>query len=201
MKPSQGLLIVGVIVGLGALLAWGYRASSAPLPKGFPPPTAKGDIEIKQYPTYRAATVQVRGDLGKASSRGFSPLFRHISNNDISMTAPVETRYPAATLQTDSISQGDAAVSFLYRSVDVVPKEVAQNVRVEDMPPMMVVSIGMRGSYGYGVYTRGVQELQDWLAAHPEYELAGPPRRFFYDGPFIPDGLKRSDIQIPVQRN
>ncbi|MEM1255409.1 MAG: heme-binding protein [Cyanobacteria bacterium P01_H01_bin.21] len=201
MKLNQGLLIIGVIVGLGALLTWGYRASSAPLPKGFPPPTAKGKIEVKQYPAYRAATVQVRGDLGKASSRGFSPLFRHISNNDISMTAPVETRYPSATLQTDSISQGDAAVSFLYRSLDVVPREVAQNVQVEDMPPMMVISIGMRGSYGYGVYTRGVQQLQDWLAEHPEYEIAGPPRRFFYDGPFIPDGLKRSDIQIPVQRN
>ncbi|MFG6094923.1 ABC transporter substrate-binding protein [Leptolyngbyaceae cyanobacterium CCMR0082] len=201
MKPSQGLLIVGIIVGLGALFVWGYRAASAPLPEGFPPPTAKGEIEIKQYPAYRAATVQVRGDLGKAASRGFSPLFRHISDNDISMTAPVETRYPTATLQTGTISDGDAAVSFLYRSLDVVPKEVAQNVRVEDILPMTVVSIGLRGGYGYGVYTRGVQQLQDWLTAHPEYEVVGPPRRFFYDGPFIPDGLKRSDIQIPVERN
>ena len=201
MKLNQGLLVVGVIVGLGAILVWGYQAASAPLPEGFPLPTAKGEIEIKQYPAYRAATVQVRGELGNAASRGFSPLFRHISNNDISMTAPVETRYPAATLQTGAISQGDAAVSFLYRSLDVVPKEVAQNVQVEDMPPMTVVSVGMRGGYGYGVYTRGVQQLQDWLAAHPEYEVVGPPRRFFYDGPFIPDGLKRSDIQIPVQRN
>ena len=201
MKPSQGLLIVGIIVGLGVLFVWGYRAASAPLPEGFPPPTAKGEIEVKQYPAYRAATVQVRGDLGKAASRGFSPLFRHISDNDISMTAPVETRYPTATLQTGAISEGDAAVSFLYRSLDVVPKEVAQNVQVEDMPPMTVVSIGLRGGYGYGVYTRGVQQLQDWLTAHPEYEVMGPPRRFFYDGPFIPDGLKRSDIQIPVERN
>ncbi len=200
MKLNQGLLIVGVFVGLGALLVWGYRASSAPLPEGFPPPTAKGNIEVKQYPAYRAATVQVRGDLEKAASRGFSPLFRHISDNNISMTAPVETRYPVATLRSGVISQGDAAVSFLYRSVDVVPKEVAQNVQVEDMSPMEVVSVGVRGGYGYGVYTKGVQQLQDWLAEHPEYGVAGPPRRFFYDGPFMPNGLKRSDIQIPVQR-
>lgn len=202
MKLSQGLLIVGVIVaGVGALLVWGYRTASAPLPNGFPLPTAKGEIEVKQYPAYRAATVQVRGDLAQAPSRGFSPLFRHISNNDISMTAPVETRYPQATLQAGAISEGDAAVSFLYRSVDVVPKEVAQNVQVEDIPPMEVVSVGVRGGYGYGVYTRGVQQLQDWLTAHPEYGVVGPPRRFFYDGPFIPNNLKRSDIQIPVQRN
>ena len=29
--------------------------------------------------------------------------------------------------------------------------------------------------------------------------LFGNPRRFFYDGPFIPDALKRSDIQIPIE--
>ncbi len=198
MKLGLGLLIVGVV---GALLTWGYRAASAPLPEGFPPPTAKGDIELKQYPAYRAATVQVRGELAKAPSRGFSTLFRHISDNDISMTAPVETRYPAATLRPGTISEGDAAVSFLYRSVDVVPQTVAQNVAVEDMPSMVVVSVGVRGGYGYGVYTRGVQQLEGWLAAHPEYGVAGPPRRFFYDGPFIPNGLKRSDIQIPVERH
>ncbi|MEL6492242.1 MAG: hypothetical protein AAFQ95_19995 [Cyanobacteria bacterium J06621_3] len=53
---------------------------------------------------------------------------------------------------------------------------------------------------GYDIYTRGIEQLQGWLAAHPEYSVVGPPRRFFYDGPFIPDALKRSDIQIPVQR-
>lgn len=201
MRLNQILLVVGIIAGLGALLFWGYRAASAPLPEGFPFPTAKGEIEIKQYPAYRAATVQVRGDLGKAPSRGFSPLFRHISDNKISMTAPVETRYPTATLKAGTIAEGDAAVSFLYRNLDIMPKEVAQNVQVEDIPPMTVVSVGLRGGYGYGVYTRGVQHLKGWLAAHPEYEVVGPPRRFFYDGPFIPNGLKRSDIQIPIQLN
>lgn len=201
MKLSQAALIVGIIVGLGAIAVWGYRAASAPLPDGFPEPTAKGEIEIKHYPAYRAATVQVRGELGNAASRGFSPLFRHISDNNISMTAPVETRYPSATLKPGAISEGDAAVSFLYRSVDIVPKAVAQNVKVDDIEPMTVVSVGLRGGYGYRVYTQGVQQLQDWLAAHPDYVVVGPPRRFFYDGPFIPNGWKRSDIQIPVERN
>ncbi len=185
---------------VGALLFGAYSAASAPLPEGFPAPTADGKIEVKQYPAYRSATVQVNGDLGSASSRGFSPLFRHISDNDISMTAPVEAQYPAATLQANAASQGDTAVSFLYRSLDIVPKEVEQDVQVEDMPPMTVVSFGVRGGYDYGIYTKGIERLQGWLVAHPEYAVTGPPRRFFYDGPFIPDALKRSDIQIPVQR-
>lgn len=200
MKLSQSLLILGVVVvGVGALLFWTYSAASAPLPEGFPPPTAEGEIELKQYPAYRAATVQVTGDLANASSRGFSPLFRHISSNDISMTAPVETRYPTATLQ-EGATQGEAAVSFLYRSLDIVPQEAAQDVQVEDMPPMTVVSIGVRGGYDYDIYTRSIERLQAWLLAHPDYAVAGLPRRFFYDGPYIPDPLKRSDIQIPVER-
>jgi len=96
MKLSQGLLVLGVvIIGAGALLFWAYGAASAPLPEGFPPPTADGVIEIKQYPGYRAATVQISGNLANASSRGFSPLFRHISRNDIAMTAPVENSLPS----------------------------------------------------------------------------------------------------------
>lgn len=200
MKLSQGLLIFGgIVVGIGALLFVAYSAASAPLPEGFPSPSGDGEIEIKQYPAYRAATVQVTGNLSSASSRGFSPLFRHISSNDISMTAPVETRYPTATLQTGSATEGDAAVSFLYRSLDIVPQDVAQDVQIQDIPPMTVVSLGIRGGYDYNLYTSGIERLQAWLAEHPDYAVTGPPRRFFYDGPYIPDALKRSDIQIPVQ--
>lgn len=199
MKLSQGFVVLGVVL-VGALLFGAYSAASAPLPEGFPEPTADGKIDVKQYPAYRSATVLVKGDLGSASSRGFSPLFRHISDNDISMTAPVEAQYPAATLQANAASQGDAAVSFLYRSLDIVPKEVEHDVQVEDTPPMTVVSFGVRGGYDYAIYTKGIERLQAWLAVHPDYIVAGSPRRFFYDGPFIPDALKRSDIQIPVQR-
>ena len=202
MKLNQGLLILGVLaIGVGALVFWTYSAASAPLPEGFPPPTADGAIEVKQYPAYRAATVQVTGDLEQAPARGFSPLFRHISSNDISMTAPVETRYPTATLEAGAATAGDATVSFLYRSLEIVPAAVAPDVQVEDMPPMTVVSVGVRGGYGYDIYTGSIEQLQTWLAAHPDYAVTGAPRRFFYDGPYVPDPLKRSDIQIPVQRN
>jgi hypothetical protein len=73
------------------------------------------------------------------------------------------------------VTQGNAAVSFLYRSLDIVPVAVAQEVQVEDMPPMTVVSVGVRGGYDYSIYTSGLQQLQGWLAHHPDYEVAGPP--------------------------
>ncbi|MEM1369168.1 MAG: heme-binding protein [Cyanobacteria bacterium P01_H01_bin.15] len=201
MKLSQSFLLVGVLaIGAGALFLWAYDASSAPLPKGFPAPTTDGEIEVKQYPEYRAATVKVTGNLARASSQGFSPLFQHISSNDISMTAPVETRYPTATLQNETLTEGEAKVSFLYRSLDIVPKEIAQDIEIEDIPAMVVVSIGVKGGYDYEIYLDSLERLQSWLAEHPQYEVTGPPRRLFYDGPFIPDAWKRSDIQIPIKQ-
>ena len=201
MKLSKGLVFVGVGALLaGALLLGAYSAVSAPLPEGFPPPTEDGVIEIKQYPEYRAATVQITGNLASAPSQGFSPLFDHIISNDISMTAPVETRYPTDTLQSESVTEGEATVSFLYRSLDIVPQEIAQNVQVEDIPPMTVVSLGKRGGYRYDNYIVGIEQLQTWLEDHPDYVVVGLPRRFFYDGPFVPDFLKRNDIQIPIER-
>lgn len=200
MKLSQSLLLLGVIaIGTGALCFWAYSAASAPLPAGFLPPTADGVIEIKQYPEYRAATVEMTGALENAPSRGFSPLYRHISSNDISMTAPVETRYPAATLQDESATNGEAQVSFLYRNLNIMPQEIAQDIQIENIPPMTVVSIGVRGSYDFPTYQRNIQRLEEWLAGHPNYQVVGQPRRFFYDSPFVPDPLKRSDVQIPVQ--
>lgn len=201
MKLNQTMLIFGVvaIAVTGALLFGAYSAASAPLPEGFPPPSPDGKIEVKQYPEYRAATVQTSGDLDAAPSRGFSPLFRHISSNNISMTAPVETRYPVATLENSPVSEGEATVSFLYRSLDIVPEDVAPGIQIEDIPPMLVVSIGTRGGYSLKTYQASIQRLETWLTAHPDYTVVGPPRRFFYDGPFLPDALKRSDVQIPVQ--
>ena len=200
MKLQHGLLLAGIAaIGLGVLLLGAYSAASAPLPEGFPPPSREGVIEVKHYPEYRAATVQMTGSLEYAPSRGFTPLFRHISRNDISMTAPVETRYPVATLESAATQEGEAAVSFLYRSLDIVPQEVAQGIQVEDMPAMTVISIGTRGRYNLETYQASIERLQQWLAAHPEYEVVGQPRRFFYDGPFLPDAMKRSDVQIPIQ--
>jgi effector-binding domain-containing protein len=200
MKLHHLLIPLGIIAI--AVVAIGvYQANSAPLPEGFPPPTADGKIEVKSYPAYRSATYRATGELATAANRAFSPLFQHISSNEISMTAPVETRYPSSTINEvgDERATGEAQVSFLYRSTDIYPQEIANNIFVEDIPPMTVVSLGLVGSYTYESYQSGLAQLNDWLRQHREYEIVGSPRRFFYDGPYIPDGLKRSEIQIPVR--
>ena len=200
MKLQNLLLPLG-IVALAAVAVGVYQANSAPRPEGFPPPTPADQIEVKHYSAYRAATFRYQGELSQAATRAFSPLYQHISSNQISMTAPVETRYPRSTFEAvgTPFESGEAYVSFLYRSTDIYPKEIAQNIRVEDVPPMTVVSLGLQGSYSYQSYRENLEKLKNWLRQHREYEVVGEPRRFFYDGPYIPDAIKRSEIQIPIQ--
>ncbi len=202
MKLQNLLLPLGV-VAIAALAFSAYKVAFAPLPEGFPSPTANGEIEVKRYPAYRAATVRRTGELSQAANRAFSPLFRHISANDVSMTAPVEIRYPLSTLEAKqgaSPDDGEAYVSFLYRTTDIYPEQVAQGIQVEDMAPMTVVSLGYRGGYSFQSYEQGLQRLKVWLGKRQEYQVVSPPRRLFYDGPYIPDPLKRSEIQIPIQQ-
>ena len=180
MKPYHFLIPVGIIA-LAAVAVGVYQVNSAPLPEGFPPPTPDGKIEVKTYPAYRAATYHHKGNPAEAGNQAFSPLYQHISANQISMTAPVTTRYSRSTLETAGSldAQGEAYVSFLYRSTNIYPKEIANNIQIEDIPPMTVVSLGRKGDYSYQSYREGLARLEEWLRQHSEYEVVGWPRRFF----------------------
>lgn len=114
------------------------------------------------------------------------------------MTATVETRYPVSTLEGDL--SGQAEVSFLYRTPEINPSDIDSQIEVKDIPAMTVVSLGLKGAYSYESYQDGLKRLTQWLNNHPEYERVGNPRRFFYDGPYVPDVLKRSEIQIPIHK-
>ena len=198
MLKFHHLLIPVGIIAIAALTIGVYQASTAPLPQEFPAPTAPNQIEVKQYPSYRAATYQTQGELSQAANQAFYPLYQHISTNNISMTAPVETRYPASTLEGST--SGKAEVLFLYRSPEIVPAEIASNIEIKDIPAMLVVSLGLKGAYSYESYQQGLKSLSDWLEKHPEYQSKGNPRRLFYDGPYVPDRMKRSEIQIPIEK-
>jgi hypothetical protein len=202
MKPQTILLIVGLLA-VPVIGFMAYSAASAPLPDGFPQPTPSGKIEVKQYPAYRSGTYSYTGKLSQAANESFTPLFQHISSNGISMTAPVEARYPIATLEELPSSKpdevGQVEVSFLYRNKDVQPKQIAEGIKVENHSAITVVSIGVSGPYTYAAYQENLARLRNWLAEHPSYVATGLPRRFFYDSPFTPDAFKRSEVQIPIR--
>jgi hypothetical protein len=60
LLPVGLLAVVAICLGGSAcaIAFFAYNATAAPLPEGFPPPTPEGQIEVKQYPAYRSATVR-----------------------------------------------------------------------------------------------------------------------------------------------
>ena len=169
--------------------------SEAKLPEGFPGPGPVGDIVTKTYPAHRLARVR---SGGRGNDGSFMRLFRHIERNEIAMTAPVEMEMAA---DGDTASPGAESMAFLYGSADTGtpgPDPADPSVIVEDVPELTVVSLGVRGSYRDDRFAGFADRLREWLAAHPEWVAAGPPRTLAYNSPFVPGVLKFAEVQIPI---
>jgi formylglycine-generating enzyme required for sulfatase activity len=181
-----------------------YRFKKAmiesPLPDGYPEPTPFGAIDIKEYPAVRRAELVSKDESGAAMMTGFFPLFNHIKKRNISMTAPVETDYPQ--LYTDFLNdkmaeEGETKMSFLYRSSSLGPVGEDGKIVVRDAAPVTVLSIGAQGAFDF---TEKIAELRTWLKSQEQWEVAGDPRMFVYNGPFVDPNWRWAEVQVPVRR-
>jgi len=173
-----------------------------PLPEGYPAPTPPDAIELKHYPPVRRAGIGGSMSPDWGMNFAFFPLFNHIKRREIAMTSPVELDYagldaPGATRPTEW------TMSFLYRTPELGPTGIDAadtRVLVEDITPVTVVALGLRGPYKLERVTSGLVVLRDWLAGQSEWEEAGDPRAFFYNGPEVRARDKWSEVQLPVRR-
>ena len=165
---------------------------SAPLPEGWPELTPVGEVEIREYPTYRAAVVTEK-DGRSGTSPMFRSLFQHISSNDIPMASPVDMTYD----EGDSRMTG---MAFLYRTPALGPVGTDGVVRVEDIPPRAYASIGVRGSYSTKHYDEGLARVRKWLAGQSAWKADGESRYLGYNSPFVLWFLRYGEVQVPVVR-
>jgi hypothetical protein len=180
----------------------GPSGITTPLPDGYPDPTPPGAIDIKRYPSVRRAEVSGGNWPDIGMNMAFFPLFQHIKRRDIAMTSPVEMDYtpsPGAPALEDAESRRGWTMSFLYRSPDLGPPGAAErNVRVVDTPPLTVLAIGLRGPYSETRIREALEPLYDWLAANPQWKVAGAPRALYYNGPERRSADKWAEAQIPI---
>ena len=183
---------------------FGPSRIESPLPAGYPEPTPPGAIDLKRYPSVRRAEFVSSGSPASGMNMGFFPLFNHIKKKDIAMTSPVEMDYrDMFDVETGKRVQGESmswTMSFLYRTTELAPTGKDGSVLVTDRPEVEVLSIGMNGPYGTGVVEKGLGLLNAWLKEHPEYEVAGDVRAFHYNGPYIANRIKWSEVQLPVTK-
>jgi hypothetical protein len=155
----------------------------APLPEGFPGPGPLGRVVVKKYPKYRAARAE--------GGNSFWTLFQHIKKNDVQMTAPVEMTMSDEMRETD--------MSFLYEGPEQGASGSDGMVKVLDLEPVTVLSIGLRGRRSRDT----IDQARDWIQEHMTLEgwcKAGSWRTFGYNSPMV--GASRSfwELQIPVIR-
>lgn len=173
-----------------------------PLPEGYPPPSPPGAIELKCYPLVRRAGISGSMSPDWGMNFAFFPLFNHIKRRDIAMTSPVEMNYDGLGEPGATKPRG-WTMSFLYRTPELGPRGTDshdERVLVEDIPPITVVAIGLRGPYRLDRVKTGLAALREWLASQTEWEECGAPRALFYNGPEVRSGNKWLEVQLPVRR-
>jgi hypothetical protein len=160
----------------------------AEMPDGFPQYTPVRDVQIKRYPAYRKAEAELN------SGGAFWTLFSHTKKNDISMTAPVEMSY------TDGQRPSEASMSFLYRRPDQGKSGREGSVEVIDVPPMVVVSTGVRGPRTTESVAEARDRLKAWLESNKErYASDGELRVMAYNSPFVPRDRNYFEVEIPIR--
>jgi hypothetical protein len=169
-------MIAALIPSTAAAYEEGYRS------------TEPGVVELKTIPAARIIQARAGGDYWRDGSP-FRPLFRYISDHDVAMTVPVEVdvaenrmRFLVGSDAPTELPEQHGAASLLAREQRIV------------------LAAGLRGGYSQARYDAGVQALASWLAEHPEWVAAGQPVAVFWNGPYVPGPLKRSEVQVPVER-
>lgn len=198
MIKLLGLAVI-VVTGLGFFgcvhrSGGAWMIKSAPLPEGWPDLTPVGEVAVREYPVYRAATVEDAAIEGDGMNSMFMTLFNHIKRNDIAMTTPVEMEY------TPGQSPQMATMAFLYRSTDLGETGADGSVRIEDLPAMTFASVGVRGAYNSKNYEDGLVILNEWLSATSQWRAVGGPRYLGYNSPFVLPFMRYGEVQVPVER-
>ena len=118
----------------------------------------------------------------------FRKLFGYISKHDLAMTTPVEADIDPGRMRF-FVSEKDSGK----------PRPDSSEVKVRNLQPMTVVAIGIRGSYTEEIFEENKKSLLKWLDDNSIYSQTGPAYGVYWDGPFIPWFLKRSEIHLPIR--
>jgi len=150
--------------------------------------TPVGEIKVLQLPSRTALEANADQSYFSENNGLFRTLFRYISKHDLSMTTPVEAEIEPGRMR------------FLVGGKDAnKSRPTTDSVTVRKLEPMQVLAIGIRGSYDEENFRENRDRLIQWIDEQTTYEPAGAPYAVYWDGPYIPWFLKRSEIHLPIR--
>jgi hypothetical protein len=150
--------------------------------------TSVGEIKVLQLPARTALEANADQSYFSENNGLFRTLFRYISKHDLSMTTPVEAEIEPGKMRF-FVGEKDANKS----------RPSSDSVTVKKLEPMLVLAIGIRGSYDEENFRKNRDRLLQWIEEQTTYESAGDPYAVYWDGPYIPWFLKRSEIHLPIR--
>ncbi|HNX35303.1 MAG TPA: heme-binding protein [Kiritimatiellia bacterium] len=153
------------------------------------PRTPVGTIEIKTLPARTCLVATAPGEAFEDRGTAFMKLFGYIKEQEVSMSVPVSA----------SVSTNDMVFYVGSNSTKRALLSTA-DVSVQTLPALTVVSIGLRGSYTRKNYEEGLLKLNRWCARQKEWQTNAVPYVVYWNSPFMPWFLRKSEIHIPVTR-
>jgi hypothetical protein len=153
--------------------------------------TPVGEIVVLELPARIAIETGANAPYFESNGKLFGKLFRFIDSNEISMTTPVEAEIEPGKMRFFVGSKDKAKAKELRSN---------QEVKVIRMEPRTVVSIGIRGSYTEHRFHNNEEKLRRWLEDNPEYIPTGEAYAVYWNSPFVPGIIKRSEVHIPVTK-
>jgi len=169
-----------------------------------------GDIEIREYKSYRIAETFISlPEFDDASNAGFKKLFKFISGNNqsnknIQMTAPVTTSRSEKIEMTAPVTTTKTTEGFLVGFVmpdgftlETTPTPNDSTIKIREVPARKVAVIRFSGRWTSSSMDEHEQELRQWLSKN-NLAPVGQAVIARYDPPFMPWFLRRNEIQIEI---
>lgn len=154
-----------------------------------------GHFEVREYPELLVAEATVAGERSYALDKGFGQLADYIfaksrDGEKVAMTAPV-------------LSAGAGGQDWVTRFV--MPEHFTREtlpaadpgIRISTLPARRVAAVRFAGTADEATIADYEEQLRHWVGAK-KLKVAGEPERAFYNSPFIPGPLRRTEVLIPI---
>ncbi len=173
---------------------------------------AKGEFEVRDYPSLVVAEVSVPGDRKDAASKGFRLLAGYIFGGNttrkrIAMTAPVTQAAASEKIaMTAPVMQiggnGNWVIRFIMpqgSTLETLPKPNDPAVRLRGLSPSRVAVIKFSGLARQDDVDARTAALSKFVKAQ-HLQVIGPPSLAQYDPPWTLWFMRRNEVMIPVAR-
>ncbi len=198
-RTSGGRYVLYGAAGVGLLAVAGagyllYREKNVEKPR-YKVLEVDGQFEVREYPELLVAEATVAGERAYALDQGFGLLADYIfaksrDGEKVAMTAPV---------LSSSAGGRDWVTRFVMPSHltrETLPEPDA-GIRIGALPARKVAAVSFNGTSEEQVLSDREEELRLWAGAK-KFEAQGEPERAFYNSPYVPGLLRRTEILLPI---